>query len=1247
MQSVLPAGLALALALAVPPAPAGRPARAAPRNPVEEGFSRAVAALERDGRSARAVVPLAELADLEEELPVLARLAPVYARVAADREALPEVRALARHRLAGLERSRGNLQRSAAHLARLGFVVRWTVVGPFDDEGKRGFDTAYPPERSLDLEVPLPGKVREVSWRPLPAEAVVDGFVHLGAALRPTRETVAYALAVLESPREERVQLWLGASGASKVWVNGALALSDPGYHPARLDQMGAAVTLRRGPNRILVKLCHAGGRMGFTLRLSDARGEPRTLPAASLPPLPSPVAPGPPPARIPGIVAALEARARAASTRTGARARRAEAEARRDLALALHERASADLEERRARAEARRAAELAPEWTEARLLAARLEDDASRRREHLEAALAADPEEPRALLALAREETMRDRSHQAVRLLDRAVALAPGWAAARVARVEALDRVGFEARAALAAAEAARDLPTAPRAVEAGALWARRLGRLDEAAWLLRKGLALRHDDGAARAALAQLLLDRGEVAGALALYAEALRLDPSDVELRLRLADVLAANGRDAEAEEAHAAAIRIAPEEAEAWERRGRARLAAGKEALALADLKTALELRPQSPALKELVRSLAPERERFETPWILDGPALARDGAAPAPGEDALVLADRKVTRVFRSGLSSTFVQVVLRAATQRGADELRRQSIGYDPSRQEVRVIRARVIRPDGGTVETYEERERSASEPWYRLYYDTRVRVLSFPALAPGDALEVAWRVDDVAGENLLSDYFGDLTPVEGEHRKASLEYVVLVPGERRLHANDVPGLERTTRTLPDGTVEHRWSAREVPRIVPEPRMPGFSEVSRYVHVSTYADWDQVARFYWDLVREQLRPTDEVRAAAAGIAREALGERAAAARAAGGRRDPESERALVGAVYDFVVTQTRYVGLEFGIHGYKPYRVEQVLSRRFGDCKDKASLMHALLASLGIDSRLVLLRMRRLGGMPEHPASLAVFNHAILRVPSMDLWLDGTAAYTGSRELPGEDRGATVLVVNPGEPAWFGTVPEALPEENEVESTFRIALDPDGSARVRGSSRVAGAQASSYRRAYETANDRRSVLEQAFNRTFPGLEVREVTFSDLGRLEADVAMEFELSVPRYAGPDGRFTPFGAGNGYAEAFAAASAREHDLVLGDPGVTRFAYRYALPAGWTVAELPAPASAETPWAAFAVRYRAEGGELEAEGHVTFRVSRVPAGDYPAFRAFLGELDRALGRRVRVVPGAPEVAR
>jgi cellulose synthase operon protein C len=300
--------------------------------------------------------------------------------------------------------------------------------------------------------------------------------------------------------------------------------------------------------------------------------------------------------------------------------------------------------------------------------------------------------------------------------------------------------------------------------------------------------------------------------------------------------------------------------------------------------------------------------------------------------------------------------------------------------------------------------------------------------------------------------------------------------------------------------------------------------------------------------------------------------------------------------------------------------------------------------MHALLEGIGIDSRIVLLRMRRLGRLPEAPASLAVFNHAILYVPELDLWLDGTAAYSGSRDLPREDRGATVLVVNPDGPPRFGTIPEARAEENAQESRYDVALAPGGAASVKGAWRIAGGDAPGYRRAYLVDGERRSQLEQAMNRAFPGGRVESVDVSDLTHIEEDVAMRFALEVPRYAQPDGkglRFTPFGAARGYTDAWASLSARRHDLDLGSPASNRFTYRYTLPPGWRVVEVPEPARAENAFAAFEVRYREEAGMLLAEGHVTLKAARVPASEYATLRELAAAIDRAFARKVRIAPG------
>jgi tetratricopeptide (TPR) repeat protein/transglutaminase-like putative cysteine protease len=1205
-------------------------------DPVADRIAAIGAELEGVARAPRAAALLAELEAIDDDAPDLSKVAALYARVADDAGAPPELQAFARIRLAAVERARGNLGRQAAQLKRLGFVTGWRAIGPFDDEGKRGLAELHPPEKELELAAVYPGKGGEAAWREVPPDAGDLGFVPLGAALPSEKRACAHALAVLESPAERPAALWFGGSGAARVLVNGAVALEERRYHPAHPDQRGALVALRKGPNRIQVKLCNQEERMGFFLRLVDGRGAPLALPQpAGLPP---PVAAGARPVPLTGLVDRLDELAAAAAREPGPAARLREARARLDLARVGARIGPWDREERRPLAEARRSAELAPALVEARLLAAELEEDGTRRRAQLDAALAAAPADPRVLAAVALDLAARARPHAAVPLLKQALARAPRFAAAHVQLARALEAAGLEAEAARAAAAAAALLPTVPSAVVEAARFARRLGRLDEAAWLCRKALALRLDDVGSRAALVQLLLDRGDVDGAVALLVEGLRVVPGQADATLRLADLLAANGRTDDAEARYAEALRLAPGSAEGWERRGKARLRAGRQAEALADLQRARALEPQRPGLKDRIRLLEPKREPFEAPYALDAAALAKGADDGGPDDDAVILGEVHVTRLHRTGLASRWTQEVVRIRTQRGVEDWRRRAFSYAPDRQDVEVVRVRVVKPDGTTTETWDESETSESEPWYRLYYDTRVKTLVATGLAPGDVLELAWRVDDTARENLLADSWGDFERLDGAHASRRFDYVVIAPAGRGISSNAPAGVTRTERALPDGLVEHRWSAGPAPRIEPEPGMPPPTEVGRFLHLSTFSSWEEVGEFYRGLVRDPLRLTPEVREAAERIAAAALPRRSP-----GKPPTREEAAALVRAVYGFVVTQVRYVGLEFGIHGYKPYAVDQVLQRRFGDCKDKASLMHALLEALGIDSRLVLLRMKRLGNLPEAPASLVAFNHAILYVPALDLWLDGTASYTGSRELPAEDRGANVLVIEPEGPARYGRIPEARPEENVVAYAYDVALAAGGAATLDGRSTIAGEQAGGYRRSYEAAAGRRAALEQAFGRTWPSTTVEAVETTPAARIEEPVALSFRLRIPSFARADAgglRFSPFGNARSYTERWGALAERRFPLVAGDPNELRFTYRVALPAGWEPTELPEPAAVDGPDAAFELRYAFENGRVVATGRILVKRPRVAVGEYAGFRALAAALDEAMARTVRVAP-------
>src|SRR5690606_23640637 len=236
-------------------------------------------------------------------------------------------------------------------------------------------------------------------------------------------------------------------------------------------------------------------------------------------------------------------------------------------------------------------------------------------------------------------------------------------------------------------------------------------------------------------------------------------------------------------------------------------------------------------------------------------------------------------------------------------------------------------------------------------------------------------------------------------------------------------------------------TVTYRYTARDLKGVRGEANMPGWTEIARYLHVSTYESWDAVGRWYWALVRDQLKVDDAIKA---GVAQAIAGLPAEA-----------SERDKVAAIYKHVITSTRYVGLEFGIHGFKPYRTTDVYDRRFGDCKDKASLLKVMLAEAGILSHLVLVRTRDQGALGTAPASLSAFNHAITYVPSLDLYLDGTAEFSGPDELPTADQGATVLVVRDGQGAELTTIPISQVSDNRQIVHQTVELREDGGAAVK------------------------------------------------------------------------------------------------------------------------------------------------------------------------------------------------
>src|SRR5438309_4504427 len=153
----MPSRLA-ALALLLPMA-----ATAAPADPQADALS---ARLAGERGSARALPDLFRLYELRDEIADLPATARLFDRIASDRRARTDVRAAALELRAQLAVAQGQLLQARAIVDRVAPVRAWAVIGPFDNDGRAGLRTVYPPEtEGYDPAAKYPGKDHDVFWR--------------------------------------------------------------------------------------------------------------------------------------------------------------------------------------------------------------------------------------------------------------------------------------------------------------------------------------------------------------------------------------------------------------------------------------------------------------------------------------------------------------------------------------------------------------------------------------------------------------------------------------------------------------------------------------------------------------------------------------------------------------------------------------------------------------------------------------------------------------------------------------------------------------------------------------------------------------------------------------------------------------------------------------------------------------------------------------------------------------------------
>lgn len=309
-------------------------------------------------------------------------------------------------------------------------------------------------------------------------------------------------------------------------------------------------------------------------------------------------------------------------------------------------------------------------------------------------------------------------------------------------------------------------------------------------------------------------------------------------------------------------------------------------------------------------------------------------------------------------------------------------------------------------------------------------------------------------------------------------------------------------------------------------------------------------------------------------------------------------------------------------------------------ARGFGDCKDKATLIVTMLNALGIKATPVVVRTAFKGDFETSPASLAPFDHMIAYVPSLDVYLDGTAEYTGSLELPAMDRGALAFQVNEGSPKLVH-LPQPPASDSVNAHRLEATLTADGGAQIDWRTEVSGFQASEWRVRFHAVATRKQRAQQLIAADMPGGEVTGVETGNLEDIEQKVTMRVRGKVPAFArvDNDGLKVPLGVKEHMVRDYAPQASRKLDVNLIVEWTDEDEWTVHLPAGAKVKAVPVPSKGSSPFGAYEVSVDSSGGTLRVKTRVTMSKSRVTPGEYPAFRAWCEEVDRALGSHATVV--------
>ncbi|HET6840603.1 MAG TPA: DUF3857 domain-containing protein [Candidatus Angelobacter sp.] len=595
------------------------------------------------------------------------------------------------------------------------------------------------------------------------------------------------------------------------------------------------------------------------------------------------------------------------------------------------------------------------------------------------------------------------------------------------------------------------------------------------------------------------------------------------------------------------------------------------------------------------------------------------ALARQPARSyADDVSTVVLLDDQVTTVQDNGEIVRRGRRVVRVLRPEGRNSAAIYGLPYSRNSR-VNYLRGWSITSKGQEYETKPGDVFEQSISTYEVYSDAKVKALRVPGADVGTI--VGFEYEQQERPYVFQDrwIFQEQEPVEQSRYELRLS-----PGWRV--KSDWTNYKEEKAQEANGALI--WQLANIPRIEAEPHRPPsmglagqvvFTFLSDKMKDKSYKSWSDFGSWYTQL-------SSGVRDASP-----ALQEKV---RALAPANLPLLQR--IKALADFAQHDVRYVAIEIGVGGYRPHAAGDIFEHRYGDCKDKATVLSSMLAQIGVKSYYVVVNATRGVVVKNSAPGLGGFNHMVLAIalpnasypnamPAMYdhsklghlLIFDPTNDFVPLGQIPYYEQDNYGMLVDE-EGGELIHLPLSNPESNGVVRNARLKLLPDGTLEGEIEEIRTGFEAMTARMALqnETEQNRRKIVEKLVSRSMGNFQIDNFELVHAGEIDKDLIIRYRVKAEHYAKNAGAMLlvrPRVVGE-MAGAWDANKPRHYAYDFPAPFVNTDKVEIAVPEGFQVYELPEPAKTALPFAQYSSKTEAEGNTIKYTREYKMEATEVP---------------------------------